>query len=150
MIVGNLSNTKEIEKLNKHLPAVFEWLRNNADSIHNSDITRIDLIDGEVYANIESVALKERTEQLIEAHKKYIDVHVPVNTTEVIGWESADALDCPVSPYDEEKDVAKFCKIPDTYLYIKPGYFCIMTPDDGHAPCIGSGQLKKICVKIKI
>lgn len=150
MIVGNIKNTKEIEKLHKHLPQVFEWLRKNADSIHSSDITRIDLIDREVYANIESVTLKERTEQLIELHKKYIDIHVPVDKTEIIGWESADVLNNPVQPYDEEKDVAKFCKIPDTYLYIKPGFFCIMTPDDGHAPNIGSGHLKKICVKIKI
>ena len=150
MIVGNLKNTTEIEKLNKYLPAVFEWLRDNADTIHNSDITRIDLINGEVYANIESVTLKERTEQLIELHKKYIDVHVPVNITEIIGWESAEDLNNPVSPYDGDKDVAKFCKIPDTYLYIKPGFFCIMTPNDGHAPCIGHGELKKICVKIKI
>ncbi|MCH5216265.1 MAG: YhcH/YjgK/YiaL family protein [Muribaculaceae bacterium] len=150
MIVGALDNTTELEKLHKHLPAIFEWLRLNVNSIHDTHITRIDLIKDEVYANIESVLLKKHTEQPIELHHKYIDIHVPVNTTEIIGWEPANSLANPINEYDEASDVVKFNQIPDTYLHIKPGYFCIMTTDDGHAPNIGYGSLKKICVKIKI
>lgn len=150
MVIGNLDNTKEYEGMHPHLPMIFSWLRQNYRSIHSKGVTRIDLIEGEVYANIETVRMKERTEQLMEIHHKYIDVHVPVDMTETIGWELSKYLASPIKPYDKEKDVAFYFHIPNTYFQLRPGNFCIMTPDDGHSPIIGTGTLNKICIKIKI
>lgn len=150
MILGHLDNTQEIEHLYPQLQVVFNWLRVNYRTIHYSDKNRINIDGDRIYANIEEVNLKEPTEQSIELHHRYMDVHVPVDNTETIGWESASTLQNPTIPYDKDRDIAFYYAIPSTYITVRPGCFCIMTPADGHAPIIGKGTLKKICVKIRI
>ena len=150
MIIGNLNDTTEIEKLHPLFHTAFEWIRDNMDKAHELGETRIEIIPGELFVNIDEVLMKERTEQLIEVHKEYIDIHVPINKSEIIGWEPVGQLNTPINPYNEEKDRAFYCAIPSSFITANPGYYCIMTPEDGHAPVIGRGRIKKLCVQVKV
>lgn len=151
MIIGNLNETQEIEKLHPMLSKAFEWLRENYLTIHETtDKKRVVIVPESVYADIDIVSLKEPTEQMIELHRNYIDIHIPVDKSLTMGWKTISQLGIPTIPYDPDKDIEFYCSTPSVFTPITPGNFCIMLPCDGHAPNIGNGKVKKIVVKVKI
>ena len=52
--------------------------------------------------------------------------------------------------YDQEKDVEFYGDEPQSYISVYPGQCVIFFPEDAHAPNIGVGRHKKLCVKIAI
>lgn len=150
MIIGNLQDTKELELLHPLLSQAFEWLKKNYTTVHQIGLDQIVIIPDQLYVNIETVELKEPTEQLVEAHKKYLDIHVPVDKPETIGWKSVYTLGDPTIPYNEDRDIEFYCTTPSVFATINPGDFCIMMPSDGHIPNIGDGKLNKLCLKLRL
>ena len=51
-------------------------------------------------------------------------------------------------PYNEEKDITFYVDKPTAYTKIYPGQFVIYFPEDGHAPGIGQGVIRKGIVKV--
>lgn len=149
MIKGNINDTAEVEKLNPLFASAFRWIRANWRTAHASGEKRV-MIDGDsVFANIDTATMRTRDEQVLEVHRRYIDIHVPVDADEVIGWlPTADAQKVKDS-YDEQLDRAFYTDAPREYFTLHPGEFAIMTPDDAHAPIIGSGIIHKLCLKVK-
>ncbi|MFH1092705.1 MAG: YhcH/YjgK/YiaL family protein [Candidatus Omnitrophota bacterium] len=87
----------------------------------------------------------------IEGHRTYIDIQIMLNGTEKIGVCNID--DCKKEPYDLEKDLQKMTGAVD-FFTLKPGYFAVFFPQDGHMPQIKAGQksehVKKMVIKVEI
>lgn len=149
MLTGKLSDTTQAEQLFPAMKAAFAWLREHAASIHNGTDQRIILAEG-MWANVESPTMKPQDKQVLEVHREYIDIHVPVDKDETIGWRPTHLLNNELIPYSTEKDIAFYNDEPIAYITLHPGEYAIMTPLDAHAPIIGNGTVKKICVKIKV
>ena len=108
-------------------------------------------IDGEkVYASISTETGKGRDDGRLETHKKYIDVQFCLEGTDLIGWKPADETLETVEEYNVEKDIAFFGNEPEEYFTISGNTFCILFPNDAHAPLSGTGNLRKIVVKIEV
>lgn len=90
------------------------------------------------------------TEAKLEAHNKYIDIHVCLQGEETIGWQHRDKCTQPAGEYDPEHDIIFFNDEPDQYIKLKPNTFAIFYPTDCHAPLIGDGLIKKVVFKIKL
>lgn len=59
------------------------------------------------YANVETPTLRTREDAPMEAHRRYIDIHIPLDDSETIGWAPTDTLTHIVAPgYDAERDIA--------------------------------------------
>ena len=94
---------------------------------------------------------KDGTEKLIEAHRDYLDIHYCISGSEGIGYADIDTL-TPATEYNAEKDY-QLLKGEMFKAILNPGDFCIVFPEDAHAPSmIGKGgtDLKKAVVKIKL
>ena len=149
MIVGWLNETARVEQMFPEMKAAFEWLRANYKTVHESGVTRVDLPHG-MWANVEMPAMKAIDEQVLEVHRNYIDIHVPVDGDEVMGWLPCHKLSSEVMPYSPERDSAFYDDAPLSHITLHPGEFAIMTPMDAHAPIIGTGTLRKICIKVPV
>ena len=132
MIQASLNDTKRIEGISPLFAKAFEYIK-------NTDFSKME--DGR--HDIEGDAS-------IEIHKKYIDIQIPLLGVEQIGWKATCDLLEEASPYNEEQDIAFFIDKPTTVTRIYPGQFVIFFPEDGHAPGIGEGMIRKIVVKVKI
>ena len=150
MIVGKLDDTAAIERLHPLFREAFEWLRANASSAHAAGVSPVVLREGELWANVELPTMKAKDVQVLEVHRKFIDIHVPVDKDEVIGYLPTYYLQKVRDAYDETRDIAFYTDAPMAYVTLHPGEFAIMTPEDAHAPIIGEGALNKICVKVKV
>lgn len=128
-------------------PEVAAWLGAIANDIAQGrhDIGAYD------YANVESLALRAREDAPLEAHRRYIDIHIPLDGPETIGWAPTDTLTHIVAPgYNAEQDIAFYEDKAHTFLDVQPCQCAVFFPEDAHAPNIGiPGKThRKICVKI--
>lgn len=150
MIIGNLLDTASVEMLHPLLKEAFEWLRAYSASVHATGVDRVVLKENALWANVETPMMKSKDEQVLEVHRAYIDIHVPVDKAEVIGYLPACRLRKVRKAYDEARDIAFYADAPLAYVTLRPGEFAIMTPQDAHAPIIGDGPVKKICMKVRL
>ena len=44
-------------------------------------------------------------------------------------------------------DILLFDDVPQTFYTMRPGQFTVLFPEDGHAPMVGEGTVRKIIVK---
>ena len=149
MIIGKLSDTQSVERLHPLFREAFEWLRANAATAHAAGISPVVLKEGKLWANVETPQMKAREEQVLEVHRKYIDIHVPVDKVEVMGYLPTSSLKQVREAYDANRDIAFYTDAPMAYVTILHGEFAIVTPEDAHAPIIGEGEVKKICMKVE-
>ncbi|MFI3318198.1 MAG: YhcH/YjgK/YiaL family protein [Rikenellaceae bacterium] len=109
-------------------------------------------IDGdEVFVNIMERELKKSCEAKIEVHNEYADIQVLlVGESEAFGWSERKDLNDPITDFDEAKDVQLFDDVPQTQYSLRKDQFTILLPEDGHAPMIGEGKIKKAIFKVRM
>lgn len=148
MIHDSLKNSVAIEKLHPRFKQAFDFLKNTDFSTLEDG--RIELDGNKLYLNIASIKGKKKEEALVETHKNYIDIQLPLLGVEKIGWKAGCDLQEETKPYNPEKDITFFVDRPTAYTKIYPGEFTVYFPEDGHAPGIGEGLIRKVVVKVAL
>lgn len=148
MVIDNIYNAPLYYNLNKRFEKAFEFLE--TIDFNNSEEGSYEVDGNNIKIIISSNRLKSKKDALLETHKKYIDIHIPISGHETFGWKSAKRLEKSAGEYDSENDFELFNDSATTYFTIAPGEFAIFLTEDAHAPLIGTGELKKIIFKIAI
>lgn len=146
MYIGEIEFWKEVQGISPRLQLLFDFLQDK--NLAELPTGRIELSGDDVFINSVETTLKRREEQPLEAHRQYLDVHIPISQPETIGFSYVSSL--PSVSFDEANDCALYSSLAATYITVKPGEFCICFPNDAHAPLIGEGFQKKLIAKIKI
>lgn len=147
MILDSFKNVKHLETLHPLFKKAFDYIL-STDFATLEDGTYP--IDGDnLVASIQHINCKEEQTATIEKHQKYIDIQFPVLGVEQIGWKPGCELMEESAPYDEEKDITFYIDRPTAVTKIYPGQFAIYFPEDGHAPGIGQGLIRKVVIKVK-
>ena len=111
-------------------------------------LTHPDYADAPVIVRAEETALLPREKVSLETHRRFIDIHVPVKGPETIGWAPADKLKLGRAEYDAGTDIRYFGDTADSLLHVKVGQVAVFFPEDVHAPNIGLGNHRKLCIKV--
>lgn len=112
---------------------------------------RIDIDGDNVYCMIQNYETKPREEQKYEAHRNYADIQIVLQGTESILWAPQKELKI-AKPYETD---AEFYDLEDnpTDIVLKPGRFCVLFPQDAHAPCtihVKKQKVRKAVIKIRL
>lgn len=148
MILCKLSEAAPYRALAPRIAAAIDWLQNNA-AAYPAPGTSLEIAPG-ITVKGEAPALVSREKASMEAHRRYIDIHVPLKTTETIGWAPTADMTYPRGEYDADRDVAFFGDSAHSMLHVRPGQIAVFFPEDAHAPNIGLGSHRKLCVKILV
>ena len=149
MILLKLQDSERIESLHPQFKRLFEYVKSH--DLSSLPSGRIELDGDNLFMNVDYPTLKKKEEQILEAHRAYIDVHIPVSGTEIIGWCAISDIKTPsIEPFDDKRDIAFYNATASTYVEVHPGEFLIAYPEDAHAPIIGDGKIRKVIAKIKI
>jgi YhcH/YjgK/YiaL family protein len=149
MILAHLNDSDRYASLHPLFKQLFDYVK-----VH--DFTHVPaeriVLDGDrLFINVADVTLKSPEEQVLEVHRRYIDVHFPLSREEIMGWSSLSVLATEsMQPFNEEEDFAVYAERAQSYLTIHPGEFAIVWPEDAHAPIIGQGALRKLIAKVCI
>ena len=148
MIVTDLKNCSRIASLHPAFATLFEFLAHN--DLLAMPTGRIDVDGDNLFINNMNPQCVPANEQVLEMHRRYIDVHILLTGNERIGWKSLADVVHITKEYDCEADCALSDDSPTTYVDLLPGQLCIVWPEDPHAPIIGSGTIRKAVAKIRI
>lgn len=108
------------------------------------------LIEDRLFIMVNDTSLKAKNAAKLEVHNQFIDIQIPVSSAETFGWTARKNLKEEKGPFNPEKDVQFFNDTPQTFFNLQPENFAIFFPEDGHAPCIGEGPIRKIIVKAAV
>ena len=150
MIFDNLNNMEQYYKLNENFKIGFEFLLNN--DLKSLKDGKYQIKGDEVFANIQSLTTKEKSQKKWEAHKKYIDIQYVISGKECMGYGIYEDFKTS-EKYNEIKDVEFLEGEKYNYINVEENEFVIFYPNDVHAPmlCVENPeQIKKVIVKIAI
>ena len=148
MIMDVLSRWNRYYWLNERFEASFRFLEmlkpDAPDGRHEID-------SDNVFCTVQSNETRPRDGQRFEAHRQYADIQMILDGEEAILWAPVDALKV-VQPYETDIEFYGLTAAP-TELVLTPGVFCVLFPQDAHAPCIQHGNVskaRKAVVKVRI
>lgn len=148
MILSNLQNTERIEQLHPLFKEVFDYIKSH-DLLH-AECGKIELKGDELFINNANPTLIAEERQVLELHRKYIDIQILLEGKERMGWKAIEDLKEEVQPYNEDKDCALYADRSTSFVDLVPGQFAIFFPEDAHAPIIGEGKVRKLIAKVRI
>jgi len=145
MIRDNIKYCDTYIAINDAFGKVFAKLK---ELNENTPAGRID-IDENVWINVNDIQKKQEEGFLFEAHKDFIDIHYVVAGSEQFAYSLIDSL-CTEKEYSEVDDY-ELLKGKGEIITLNEGDFCIVYPQDAHAPFVGKSEiLKKAVAKIRI
>lgn len=148
MILDSLKNSEAYEKLHPLFKEAFDYLK--SVDFSKAEVGKIELKGKDLFVMVSDSDMKTEADAKMEAHNKYIDIQLPINKPETYGWKARAELKEEQGSFNEEKDIQFFYDKSTTLVTAIPGDFAVFFPQDGHAPCIGEGQIRKVVVKIKL
>ncbi|MBO7299804.1 MAG: YhcH/YjgK/YiaL family protein [Tidjanibacter sp.] len=149
MILSNLKNRVELEKLHPLMPRLFEFLEQN--DVMNLPLGIHEIVGRDLFINNQAPEVLYTVENApIEVHRKYIDVQVILSGKETMGWKPIEEVAVWRGEYDEEKDVRFSDERCEHFVTLKAGELVVFYPEDGHAPMIGDAPIRKFIAKLKV
>jgi len=148
MIIDTLSEARLYFNMHPGMEAAFAFLQ---DAVHTDPEPGEYEIDGrKVYAIVADCVAKEPEDIRLEAHKKYIDIQFALRGEDRIGWSPLNECTNVEHVYDSEIDVELYTDTPQDWFVLKADMFCVLFPQDAHAPLAGTGTSKKVVVKVAV
>lgn len=148
MILSTLDSSSRIEGLHPAFKTLFDFVKNN--DLFRFETGRIVLDDDRLFINNVHPEMMSAQTQVLEVHRDYIDVHIPLDRTEVVAWKPTAQCQSVKTDYQEDGDFALFTDEPANYVTVMPGEFLIVYPEDAHGPLIGEGKIRKLIAKVKL
>ena len=147
MIIDELKNYHQYLSGNSRFKAAFEFLLKGDFELCRGKRFEI---DGEnVYAESGIFPLRSPENAPLEAHDRYIDIQYCIRGEEEFGWKSRENCKEDI-PYNIERDIVFFEKADKVEFKLQAGQFVIFYPNDAHSPLIGTSEVEKCVVKVKL
>lgn len=145
MIISSFKNKDAVIKYLPQISIIFDFIthkltKNIKDGKYNLDFG--------IYAIIGKSQPKQKSEQLLETHKKYIDLQYIISGKDKIGWKFLDKSFIVDTKYNKKNDITFFKTSPDIFITLKKGDFVIFFTEDAHSPLCGKTPVKKCVFKI--
>ncbi|MBR3477893.1 MAG: YhcH/YjgK/YiaL family protein [Bacteroidaceae bacterium] len=146
MIIDTLANLGKYVALNPLFQDVVDYINNN--DLASMPTGKVLIKGNELYANFTVAKGKTKAEAKLESHDVMIDIQIPFNVPESMGYTPRTDLD--EQPYNAEKDITFYDGLAQQYITVHPGMFVIFFPQDAHAPCVSeASEIRKVIFKVK-
>ena len=148
MILGSINNASTYLTITPRFRQAFDFIKNN--DLSNMESGKIMLDGDNLFITIAEPTGKKAEEAKLEAHKKYIDIQIILRGQETMGWSAIENCIHEIDSYNADKDIVFYTDKPSAYITVNEGEFVIFFPEDGHAPAIGNGLIKKAVIKVLV
>lgn len=149
MILADLKDSGRYENLHPLMKILLDYVKTH--DFRTMKAGRIRLQGDDLFINLDDATMQPREKRPLEVHRHYIDVQIPLSTSETVGWRPLGSITQESeAPFDEERDIAFYNVPAANYFAACPGEFYVMFPEDAHAPIIGEGPIRKLIGKLRI
>lgn len=148
MILSTLQDCGRFEVLHPLFKKAFDYVKSH--NLLDAPLGRIEVEGDALFINNSNPECVKPEKQVLEVHRKYIDIHVLLEGEETVGWKPLSDCRNEIKSYNEDEDCALYDEQAATYFKMQPGQILIVWPEDAHAPVIGEGKIRKLIIKVKI
>ena len=146
MVVDTMENLEKYVSLNPLFEEVVKFVKEH--DLMTLEVGKHPIKGDDLFLNIAVAKGKTDEEAVFETHRRMLDIQIPLDAPEAYGY--IPLSDLPEAEYNDAKDVAKYPGVASpTLVNCKPGDFAIFWPQDGHKPCVGSGEIRKAIFKVR-
>lgn len=145
MIIDTIDNLGKYAALNPLFGKVAEFIAQN--DLLSLAAGKYEIEGKDCFLNRNLSRGKTKEEARIESHNLMIDIQIPLNVPEQMGYTPRPEL--PECEYNDVKDITFYPGLAKEYVTIYPGQFVIFFPQDGHAPCVSEVEIEKAIFKVK-
>jgi YhcH/YjgK/YiaL family protein len=152
MIVDTLQNAPKYFPVHARFAKAFDFINRNWSNLPSMEAGKYDIDGDNLKAIISSKKGMTVAESIakFECHNQYIDIQLCIRGKEQMGWRPREKCTKPKGDYNPEKDVLFYDDEPEMYFGLTDAEFAIFFPEDVHAPMIGTDEIKKLVIKVKI
>ena len=148
MILDRIENASRYFAMHPRLVTAFDYLAHRDLAALADGRTEID--GSRVYLIMAHAAGVGRQAARLEAHRKYLDVQIPLGAPETIGWRPTSLCRSVSKAYDIAADIEFFSDPPSSWITVEPGCFLLLLPQDAHAPLACEGTIHKAILKLAV
>ena len=148
MILTTINDSHRYESLNPLFKELFDYVKTH--DLLNAPLGRIEIDGDRLFINNSLAKALSKDEQVLEMHRRYIDVHILLAGSETVGWKPLADIKNITKDYDAEGDYMLSDDRPTAYVDMTPGDVLIVWPEDPHAPVIGTGEIRKLIGKVLV
>lgn len=148
MILSTLQDCGRFEVLHPLFKKAFDYVKSH--NLLDAPLGRIEVEGDDLFINNSNPECVKVEKQVLEVHRKYIDIHVLLEGEETVGLKPLSDCRNETKLYNEDADCALYDEQAATYVKMQPGQILIVWPEDAHAPVIGEGKIRKLIIKVKI
>ena len=150
MVIDDLSNASKYYGVSPYVAKALKWLEANRNEFAKMENGQYEIDGTDVYGIVNSYDTKSIGDCGWEAHIRYCDIHYSVSGSERIGYAHKSRM-LEIQEYNPDKDYALYTGAGD-WNTIHEGSFCLLLPEDIHAPGAIAGEhsthLKKVVIKL--
>jgi len=149
MIIDTIANASKYFSVHPLFDNAFKYI--DQTDLATAPDGKLDISEGlkAIFSNKPGTTT-EASVAKFECHNKNIDIQLCIRGVETIGWKPRGKCVTENGDYNPDKDVQLYNEQPDMYFQLTNGQFAIFFPEDVHAPMIGTGEIKKLVIKVKI
>jgi YhcH/YjgK/YiaL family protein len=146
MIINALKNISLYKDVYTHLPEAIDFLQKNDFS---------ELVEGKNDFNDNFYIVKIKGEKnpnfegVLEVHNEWIDIHIPLNTNDIIAYKELSFCRNIEKEYNEENDYMLYREQDSCIAVLPIQYFCIIDTTMTHMAMLGEGSIEKLVIKIR-
>lgn len=145
MIIDTIDSLGKYAALNPLFGKVADFIAKN--DLLTLEAGKYEIEGKDLFLNRNLSRGKTKEEARIESHNLMIDIQIPLNVPEAMGYTPREVL--PECEYNDVKDITFYPGLAKEYITIYPGQFVIFFPQDGHAPCVSEVEIEKAIFKVK-
>lgn len=146
MILDSLKSFERYITLHKRFGKVYEFIKSH--DLHSLEDGKHVIEEDNIWCTVSTSEARE--DAPLEVHDSFIDIHIVLEGTEIMGFrDRSGCLGVGVS-YDEASDTALMKESPEAYISYSDDNFVICFPQDSHAPLLGRGTVRKAVFKVRL
>ena len=148
MILDTLDNWKKHLWPGDRFRAGFEFLQSLSPDVEDG---KVELDGKNLFCAIETYETTSVEGHEFESHHDYADIQCLLEGEESILWAPREGLTV-TKAYEPDIEFQALTEAP-TELVLEPGLFCVLFPQDAHAPCVAHGaprRVKKAVIKVRL
>lgn len=146
MIINSLQNIAHYGSVYRHFKEAIDYIQTNEfDSLKEgknefSDNFYIVKIIGDKKSDFDGI---------LEVHKEWIDIHIPLTDDEIIVFKELSECTHKEKEYDSENDYMLYKESDIAQVVIPKGYACVIDTTMCHMAMLGDGKIEKLVFKIR-
>ena len=149
MIYDEIKNISRYRGISSNLDTAIDFLEKT--DLKSLPLGKTEILDDKVFANVMEVQAKDEEELSFEIHKKYMDIQIDVEGTELILIGFGEFTE--KEPFSEERDFGSCTAEKSARMIMGPGRFIVCMAQEPHLPSAAAGderRLKKCVIKVAV